>query len=208
MDSDTVWHHIDHERLRLAEVLEGLDDTQWLTGSLCAGWTVRDVAAHLAMAHARARDVALPLLRSGFAMPRMIRRSAVASRLERDEIVAALRRFVGSRRRAPFISELEPLVDVLVHGQDICLPLGIDLTMPPDAACVAADRIVALNRVPQVRLRRPLVGVRLEADDVDWSTGRGTVVHGPVQALVMLVAGRGTAVRDQLRGDVGAVVPS
>ena len=49
MDSDTIWHHIDAERLRLADVLGDLDEGQWLSPSLCAGWTVRDVAAHLAM---------------------------------------------------------------------------------------------------------------------------------------------------------------
>jgi hypothetical protein len=36
------------EHEQLTELLCGLTATQWQTGSLCAGWTVRDVAAHLA----------------------------------------------------------------------------------------------------------------------------------------------------------------
>lgn len=41
------------ERRRLADDLDGISETQWTTASLCAGWQVRDVVAHL-VAH---RDV-------------------------------------------------------------------------------------------------------------------------------------------------------
>jgi len=57
--------------------------------------------------------------------------------------VTTLRGFIGSRRRAPFVSELEPLLDILVHFQDICLPLGIEHPMPIDAAAAAADRVLS-----------------------------------------------------------------
>ena len=42
------------ERLRLAEDLESLTPAQWATPSLCAGWTVHDVVAHLTLVRARA----------------------------------------------------------------------------------------------------------------------------------------------------------
>jgi hypothetical protein len=35
------------ERLSFADLLEGLSDEQWDAPSLCAGWTVRHVPAHL-----------------------------------------------------------------------------------------------------------------------------------------------------------------
>ena len=35
------------QRLRLASVLEGLNEEQWTTPSRCAGWSVKDVVAHL-----------------------------------------------------------------------------------------------------------------------------------------------------------------
>ena len=47
MDSDTVWQHIDTERSWLADLLESLPEAAWTRPSLCAGWSVRDVAAHL-----------------------------------------------------------------------------------------------------------------------------------------------------------------
>ena len=50
MDSDTVWQHIDHERAWLADLLESLPPEAWQQPSLCEGWTVRDVGAHLTFA--------------------------------------------------------------------------------------------------------------------------------------------------------------
>jgi uncharacterized protein (TIGR03083 family) len=35
------------QRRRLGELVAGLDDTEWAAESRCAGWTVRDVIAHL-----------------------------------------------------------------------------------------------------------------------------------------------------------------
>ena len=40
------------------------------------------------------------------------------------EYPALLRAMVGSRRKAPFVSDLEPLIDQLVHGQDMVRPPG------------------------------------------------------------------------------------
>ena len=58
-----------------------------------------------------------------------------------DEIVAALRGMVGSRRRPPGTKVVDPLLDALVHGQDIARPLGLPRTMPQDAALAVAERL-------------------------------------------------------------------
>jgi uncharacterized Actinobacterial protein TIGR03083 len=47
MDLDEVWPAIDTQRLGLAEVLDRLTEQEWRHPSLCDGWTVRDVVAHL-----------------------------------------------------------------------------------------------------------------------------------------------------------------
>ena len=49
MDRDDVWRAIDDQRRRLVDLLEDLSDTEWREPSLCRGWTVRDVAAHVAL---------------------------------------------------------------------------------------------------------------------------------------------------------------
>ena len=205
MDTDRVWTHIDAERLRLADVLEGLSEAQWATPSLCAGWTVRDVAAHLTMAQSRVRDVLGPAARARFDYNTMVRESARALPVTTAEIPGVLRGFAGSRRKAPFVSDREPLIDVLVHSQDICVPLGIDHPMPVEAAAEAADRMIALNRFRPIRLRAPLRGVRLVATDNDWTSGEGAEVSGPMEALAMLLAGRSSAALPRLRGDLTAL---
>jgi len=87
----------------------------WDQPSLCQGWSVRDVGAHLAFSHARVRDVLWPAVRTGFRYNATIKYSAVHSTLAHEQIVAILRGFVGSRRKAPIVTELEPLLDILVH---------------------------------------------------------------------------------------------
>ena len=142
MDSDTIWRHVDTERTALADILAGLPDDAWRTPSLCDAWTVRDVAAHLALSHMGMRDMLVAGVRSGFRYQAIVRDSALRSPLDHDQIIDRLRGFVGSRRTVPFVSEQEPLLDVLVHTQDICLPLDIEHTMPPDAAVVALERVL------------------------------------------------------------------
>lgn len=49
MTPDQVWQAIDTQRANLCDLLADLGDDQWRQPSLCAGWTVRDVAAHLTL---------------------------------------------------------------------------------------------------------------------------------------------------------------
>ena len=188
MDSETIWQHIDAERSMLADLLESLPPAVWEQSSLCDGWTVRDVGAHLTFSHARLRDVAWPAVRTGFRYNEMIRYAALHSPLAHAQIVATLRGFVGSRRKAPFVSEVEPLLDILVHFQDICVPLGIEHPMPVDAAVAAADRVLSL-RGP-MRLWNTPRGVRLVATDADWAYGDGIAQEAPIQSHLLTLTGR------------------
>ena len=191
MDSDTVWQHIDTERSWLADLLESLPEAAWTRPSLCTGWSVRDVAAHLTFAQARVRDLIWPSVRAGFRYDTIVRDTALRSPLTREQIVATLRGFVGSRRRFTFITDLEPLIDILVHTQDICLPLGIDHPMPPDAAAAAADRVLSTPR--PIRRWKPPRDVRLVATDTDWSYGSGPELRAPMQAHLLTMTGRATS---------------
>ena len=83
------------------------------------------------------------------------------------------------------------LFDVLVHGQDIALPLGRSLVMPAEAARAGADRVWAMGW--PFWARRRLHGVRLSATDIDWTIGEGRVRSGPIAALLLLLTGRAEA---------------
>lgn len=57
-EADAVWGGIDDQRTRTADLLEQLTAEQWEHPSLCRGWTVRHVAAHLTLQQQGVRDVA------------------------------------------------------------------------------------------------------------------------------------------------------
>ncbi|HSU01535.1 MAG TPA: maleylpyruvate isomerase family mycothiol-dependent enzyme [Nocardioides sp.] len=188
MDSDAVWRHIDSERAWMADFLEALPDDDWQRPSLCAGWTVRDVGAHLTFAQTPVRDLLWPALRAGFRYDVVVRDTAVRSPLTHEEIVTTLRGFLGSRRRVAFITDLEPLIDILVHNQDISRPLGVDHPIPPDAAAAAADRVIG-TPAPMRRWKPPR-DVRLVATDIDWAYGSGDEAHATMGTHLLALTGR------------------
>lgn len=105
-----------------------------------------------------------------------------------DRLVAELRAAVGSRRLAPGQKLADALMDVLVHGQDIAIPLGRRRDMPADAAQAAAQHLWRIGF--PFHARKKLRGFRLSATDVDWTAGEGAEVRGPIKVIVPLLAGR------------------
>jgi len=203
MGTDAVWATIDQQRLDLTDLLEELGDAEWEHPSLCEGWRVRDVAAHLALAQTGPGRATVELVRAGGSLQRMIHDSAVRhAALPTAELIGQIRGMAGSRRKAPGVSHLEPLLDVLVHGQDIAVPLGRPRTMPIEPAVTAATRVwdIPVWMAPTFHTRRRLRGLRLVATDADWAVGEGEVVEGPVEALLLLMTGRTAVARARLTG--------
>ncbi|MDA2894813.1 maleylpyruvate isomerase family mycothiol-dependent enzyme [Mycolicibacterium sp. BiH015] len=194
MDRDSVWQHVRRQRLELADLFQAIDagdPASWDTPSLCAGWTVRNVAAHLTHSTLSGPRMLLEALRSGFRFNLVVDRLATTDNRSPEELAASLRESAGSRRHPPGTTELEPLIDVLVHGQDICVPLGIERPMPTDAAVAAAQRVWAMGF--PFRARKRLAGVRLVATDADFAVGDGRTVSAPVADLLMVMTGRPVA---------------
>jgi uncharacterized protein (TIGR03083 family) len=200
MDKAAGWRVVDEQRAVLADLLADLTPAEWDTPSLCAGWTVRHVAAHLSIAALTpTSQVLLAALRAGGSFDRMIHRTAVQRAADRStaEIVADLRSIVGSRHLAPSTFWRDPLTDILVHTQDIARPLGRPLPVPTEAAREAAEWSWR-RRFPFFPGRR-FPGIEMVADDVDWRRGAGEELHGPVASLLLLSTGRRAALAD-LRG--------
>jgi uncharacterized protein (TIGR03083 family) len=189
MDRDEVWRTIDQQRAELADLMESFTDADWETPSLCEGWRVREVGAHLTLAQTGLLEALRATVRARGNFNRMIHETAVRQ-AERPvaEYPAALRAMIGSRRKAPFVSDLEPLIDQLVHGQDMLVPLGRTREMPHPAAAAAAQRAWDLNW--PFGVKKQVHGFSLSATDHQWSVGLGEVVEGPIRALLMLVTGR------------------
>ena len=195
MDTDEVWRTIDQQRAELADLMETFTSAEWETPSLCARWRVRDVAAHLTLSHMSLRKGLLPTLRAHGSFNGAIHLTAVRqAELPVEDYPRLLRQMLGSRRTAPFVSDLEPLIDILVHGQDMLVPLGRPREMPREAAAVAATRAWKLGWA--FNLRRRLSRFSLVATDHDWSIGSGPAVEGRMQDLLMVVTGRDATLPD------------
>lgn len=196
MNTDEIWRCVDDQRVELAGLLEGLSAEQWMAPSLCDGWRVRDVAAHLTHSHMHPVRAIGEAVKSGFRFDSMIRRLGREDRRSQAEIAAALRGMAGARKKVPGTSVQQPLIELLVHGQDITVPLGIDRPMPVDAAVESAARLSGM-RFPLNAAQR-VAGIRLVATDADFAAGEGTgegtgdgaEIHIPIRDVVMILAGR------------------
>jgi uncharacterized protein (TIGR03083 family) len=198
MNRDEVWQTIDEQRSGVADLLDDLSPDEWETPSLCTDWRVREVAAHLTFAHVGLFEAAGWMLRARGGFDRMIRDSAIhRAKLPVERYPGMIRAMVGSRKKAPGISHLEPLIDILVHEQDIAIPLGRTRPMPAGAAAVAATRVWTMGR--PFHAQRTFSGLELVATDHPWSVGQGLRVEGPMAALLLLVTKRSAALA-QLSG--------
>ena len=189
MDRDEVWRTIDEQRSELADLMETFTDEDWETPSLCAGWRVRDVAAHLTLAQMGLLPACVNAVRARLSFDRMIHDTALRqARRPVEDYPVLLRAMVGSRRKAPVVSDIEPLTDQLVHGQDMVRVLGRQRSMPAVAAATAAQRVWSTG-FPFHAAKR-LRGYELVATDHAWRAGEGRRVEAPIADLLLLVTGR------------------
>jgi uncharacterized protein (TIGR03083 family) len=201
MNREQSWQVITEQRLALAQLLEELSESEWEQPSLCVGWRVRDVAAHVALAPQvpGLGSMLADGVRARGSFHRLNHDVAVrhAARPARD-IVAELRTFAYSRRLPLMTNYRNNLFDVLVHGQDIAIAIGRDYPMPSEAARVGADRVWTMGW--PFWAHRRLRGVRLRATDTDWSAGVGVELRGPIKMLLLLLTGRTTTALPHLSG--------
>ena len=199
------WDIIAAQRRAIADQLEALAEDRWTTNSLCEGWTVRDVLAHLVMPHVTSLPTfGLTMLRCrmDFDRANRILTARQAARPTAD-LIADLRRFADGRFTPPGMGVEAPLTDVLVHGQDIQIPLGLPDTAPP-GGWLAVLRFAVTPQARRGFTGRPLPDVTWAATDAEWAHGTGPRAEGPAAALALTMLGR-TARTTELAGP-GAVV--
>lgn len=198
-DQARVWEWIADERVRLAELLEGVGDRDWDRPSLCTGWRVRDVLGHVVwLAEGTRWTILGDLIRT-----RRLPNAAVAqaSRSVGDlppaDLVARLRRAANGRFKVPGAPPAAVLGEVLVHRADITVPLGL-AEYPPDQR---VRTVLETYRwlAPVVRGTWWGPALKLVATDGGWSVGRGREVRGTAQSLLLALAGRPLS-RDMLSG--------
>ncbi|MFE0762734.1 maleylpyruvate isomerase family mycothiol-dependent enzyme [Streptomyces smyrnaeus] len=178
------------ERTELAELLEHLPEADWQAPSLCAGWRVREVAAHMSSGFRSSRSQVLrELLRARGNLHRMTdhcaRRDAAA--LSTTEIAAALRDNAHHPWKPPVGGLPAALGHDVVHGLDITVALGHERRVPEERVRVLLDGITPRSAK---FFGADLGGVTLRADDLDWSSGAGAPVSGAAQDLLLVAFGR------------------
>lgn len=192
-ERERVFLAVADERRSIAELIDGLDPQQLATESLCAGWDVKTVAAHLVSDFT---DGFWGFLASGIrhgninrGIDALARRRAGATAAE---IAETLRREADHRLSPPVTGPLSGLTDVLVHGADMRIPLGISHRPDPRHVARVIDFLTGptqLGFFPHRRLR----GIALQDEDTGQVWGDGKYVRGSGAALMLGVCGRTVA---------------
>ncbi|MBI4883771.1 MAG: maleylpyruvate isomerase family mycothiol-dependent enzyme [Actinobacteria bacterium] len=192
---------ISQERRDLADLLDGFTDEQWNTPSLCAGWRVREVVAHLAMPFSLSLPrMMLKMAATGFDFNRLSSTWAINEQRPNAELVGVLRANAENRFTPPGFGAEAPLTDVVTHGQDIRRPLGLPTAVAPAHAIVALDLLVSKKATRAFVKKGLLDGLAVAATDADWSHGSGAEIRGTSAALITAIAGRRVDI-DELSGD-------
>jgi uncharacterized protein (TIGR03083 family) len=191
------------ERRDLAGLLAGLDAAAWDTPSLCAGWQVRDVVAHIAMPlRYSAEEYGRELAESQGNIDEMLDRCAQrdAARVPASELIQVIRDDQSFPWRAPG-GPVGALNHIVIHGLDITIPLGIDRRIPGPILRIVLDMMTKPGAPGY--FGTGVAGVQLAADDLDWSWGSGPQLSGLAQDLAAVLCGRQLPA-GRLRGELAA----
>lgn len=181
------------ERTDLAEFLATLTPQQWRAESLCAGWTVKDVVAHVVSYE----ELNLAGLLKRFAKGRVVHANEVGvaeySTMSTDELLEFLNRHLRPQGLTAGFGGMIGLVDGTVHHQDIRRALGRPRTVPAQRL----RRILPLvPGNPRLGAGRRIKGLRLRANDIEWEHGSGPEVDGAGEALLLAMTGRRQAAEE------------
>ncbi len=178
------------ERRDLAGVLNGLPPGSWDAPTLCAGWRVREVVAHMTMPfrYSTARFIT-EMARSRGNFHRMADRCARRdAAMSAADLLAALRDNAEYPWKPPGGGLEGALVHDVIHGLDITVALSLGRKVPEDRLRNVLGVITRPRTLRQ--FDADLTGIELRADDIDWSFGSGTPVSGPAQDLALVLCGR------------------
>ncbi|MBB4774436.1 maleylpyruvate isomerase family mycothiol-dependent enzyme [Actinomadura livida] len=178
------------ERERLADLLGDLAPEQWDTPSLCDGWRVREVVAHMTMAYrTKAIQVMAGIVRARFSFNRYADRDARAATqaMSEAELLGLLRRNIDHPWQPPGGGQAGALSHDVIHGLDFTEPLGLPAAPPERIALV-----LAASRPRQLKyFGVDLGGRKLAATDSGAVVGDGsTVVEMTSKDILLVVTGR------------------
>ena len=179
------------ERTELADFLETLTPGQWEAPSLCQGWRVRDVVAHvMSFDGVSFLGMFRRIVRGRVLHANQVAVDELAS-LTTEQLLQRLRAHLSPQGLASTFGGRLALLDVTIHHQDIRRPLSMPRQIPADRLRWVLRDSLCSPELPAWRLTR---GIRLTPTDLDWTRGSGPVVTGPAEAMLMAITGRRSAI--------------
>ena len=178
------------ERTELAEVLAGLGHDDWEKPTLCAGWRVRELVAHITMPYRMSTPRFLAgMIRSGGNFNRYADRQARQDAVELTpaQLVECLRQNINHPWKPPGGGYEGALSHDVIHGLDVTVALGIDRQVPSERLRIVFD---AMRPRHAKYFGVDLTDVQLQASDLTWTYGTGTPLTGTAQDLLLVVSGR------------------
>ena len=140
IDHQFVFAAVAEERRQLADLLNELDEAQLATPSLCLGWNVKTVAAHVVSTvdDGMSGFLQMAIRRGslGRGIDELARRRAQSPTAE---LVASIRKHANRPISSPVFGPLGPLADILVHSGDIRIALGLPFEPDVQLAALAMD---------------------------------------------------------------------
>ncbi len=177
------------EFMALADLLEALSDTGWDTPSLCDGWRVREVVAHLTMpVRYSSEEFMIELQDCNGDFTRLS--NLVASRdavLPTSTLVANVRDKTMHQWAPPGGGLIGALNHIVIHGLDITVPLGVSHGSSETLRVVLDDLTIGGTHG---HFGFDIGGLTLVATDMDWSFGSGVPISGAAEDLALLICGR------------------
>jgi len=173
----------------LADLLAGGPAETWDAPTLCEGWQVRHVVAHVTMPARLTPEqfgAELAAARGDFATLS----DTVAARdaaLPTTELLAPLRSPVLHAWQPPGGGAAGALSHAVIHSLDVTVALDRPAVAPDEAVVAVLDHLVAAEGA---FFGIDLTGVRLEAADAGWSWGDGDPVRAGTGELLALLSSR------------------
>lgn len=174
----------------LADLLSAATGAQWDTWSLCAGWRVREVIAHLTTAARYSeQEFTAELQRRGLDVTQLS--DEIANRdanLPASQLVACLRSEVMRQWTPPGGGYRRALRHVVIHGLDVTVPLGVPHGCPDETIRVVLDGLTRDGG--HIDFGIAIEDRCLAATDLDWSYGSGAALRGTAGDLALALCGR------------------
>lgn len=173
----------------LADLLASGPAERWDVPSLCQGWQVRHVVAHVTMpARLTPEQFGAEMAAAGGDFT--VLSDTVAARdaaLPPTELLDALRSLVLHGWQPPGGGAAGALSHAVIHALDVTVALGAPPVAPAQGVVAVLDHLTAARGA---YFGVDLIDVRLEAADLPWSWGEGALVRADAGELVALLGGR------------------